>query len=87
MRRGVHNRRVISFLTRKVSGYRIKPFRHDGRNQTRRQFLLHQSELTLNSRQTLAPHSRLTPQLPSSGFRRDGAQSLPHRAGLTRAGM
>ena len=48
---------------------------------------------------TTPPHSRLTlkggvnskaricPQLPSSGFRRDGAQSLPHRAGLTRARM
>ena len=30
--------------------------------------------------------SRICPHLPSSGFRRDGPQSLPHRAGLTRAG-
>ena len=30
---------------------------------------------------------RISPHLPSSGFRRDGRESLPHRAGLTRAGM
>ena len=95
------------FLVRKVSGCRIKGFRHDGQNHTRRQSLLPRSE------QALAPHSetaitpssvaidlkggvptRICPQLPSSGFRRDGPQSLPHRAeqslphqsGLTRAG-
>ena len=41
----------IVFLTRKVSGYRIKPFRHDGRNQTRRQSLILQSA---NARSSLA---------------------------------
>ena len=30
---------------------------------------------------------RICAHLPSSGFRRDGPQSLPHRAGLTRARM
>ena len=29
---------------------------------------------------------RICPHLASSGFRRDGGQSLPNRAGLTRAG-
>ena len=51
-----------------------------------RQSLLHQSRLTSIGRQTLAPHSRLTPHSPSSGFRRVGGQSLPNRAGLSRAG-
>ena len=31
----VHNRYISSLLVHKVSGYRIKPFRHDGRNQAR----------------------------------------------------
>ena len=37
--------------------------------------------------QTLRSAERIFPQLASSGFRRVGAQSLPHRAGLTRARM
>ena len=66
----------------------------------RRQSLILQSANTRSSLKSNPPFSvgfdpqggsnlepRICPHLPSSGFRRDGAQSLPHRAGLTRARM
>ena len=59
----------IVFFTRKVSGYRIKGFRHDGQNQTRRQSLLPQAA---NARSSLAfdPQGGSNLEQPQGGKRR-----------------